>query len=82
MCITPRSASSIESRINNFRTQIEDSKYAKLHKISAARVEKATSSMISNRELASSVSILSVSGSNKYYVAKDSLKGAADQGVT
>ena len=82
MSITPRSASSIEDRINKFRTQIEDSKYAKLHKTSAARVEKATSSMISNRELASSVTILSVSGSSKYYVAKDSLKGAADHGVT
>ena len=82
MSLTPRSASSIESRINNFRTQIEDSKYAKLHKISVAMVEKSISSMISNRELASSVSILSVSGSNKYYVAKDSLTGAADHGVT
>ena len=72
----------MENRINNFRTQIEDYKYAKLYNISAAKVEKATSSMISNRELVSSVSILSVSGITKYYVAKDSLKGAADQGVT
>ena len=62
--ITPRSTSSREDRINKFGTQIEDSKYAKLH----------------NRVLACCVCFFSVSGSN--YVAKDSLKGAADHGVT
>ena len=55
--------------MDNFRTQISESKCAKLHRISAARVDQAIDRMQATFSASSSgINVLSVSGSPKLYV--------------
>jgi hypothetical protein len=72
--------STIEDQIQDFRNRVGDSKYAKLHKISGPKIEKATERMKSSLSLCSSLDVLSISGSNKFYMAMDSSKDAAASG--